>query len=139
VLEARAEALLRFVCIENQPDTPWREMMQRWNEKYPDWRHKSVRDFRSRFLRYEKQLTGRAYGLEWFYSTAARVSLDSLGDMTIGDLEDAEDRGEMTPEMRAAVRGLAPTVAQAGYIGAQRKAGPQIGEVRRDDPEEGNC
>jgi hypothetical protein len=35
-----------------------------------------VRDFRSRFTRYEEQLTGHKYGLEWFYTSAARAPWD---------------------------------------------------------------
>jgi len=70
--EARAVAYVRHVCLENPPDTPWRQLMTSWNAAHPQWKHRDVRAFRSAFSRAERQLTGEPYGLEWFYSSAAR-------------------------------------------------------------------
>lgn len=70
--ESRAVAYIRHVCLDTPPDTPWRQLMASWNDRYPEWAHRDVRTFRSAFTRAEVQLTGERYGLEWFYSTAAR-------------------------------------------------------------------
>lgn len=85
-MEARAAALVRFVCLENPPGTPWRTLMAYWNSRYPRWSHKSPRDFESRFRRAEQQLTGYSRGLEWFYSLEARRAV--AAPLTIGRLEE---------------------------------------------------
>jgi len=147
VLGARAEALLRFVCLEGQPDTPWEKMIEGWNAKYPEWQHGGPQArwaFSKEVRRHEEQLTGRKYGLEWFYNTDARVSgealREALGDLTVDNLQEAEEASKMTPAMRAWVREISPAVAEFGH-GLVQKHKPElkIGPVRSEhaDKQEG--
>jgi len=67
-LSDKAVALLRLVTLELPPEITWRERLEVWNERYPDWAVGNVRHFQRGFRRYEEQLTGQQYGLEWAYA-----------------------------------------------------------------------
>ncbi len=71
-LGERTLALLRFVCMASEPDTPWRERWEAWNRSRREpWRFKDARAFTTTFHRAERQLTGEAHGLAPFYDRAA--------------------------------------------------------------------
>lgn len=67
----RAIELVRFVCLQTDLDTTWRDRLTRWNERYPGWAYKGPRAFMGALRRAERQLT-EPYGLEWFYSREVR-------------------------------------------------------------------
>jgi hypothetical protein len=75
----RGIALIRFVCFEGSREVTWRERLDAWNAKFPKatkadvtMRFDDVRAFQKAFRRHEKQLTGHAYGLAWFYDEFMR-------------------------------------------------------------------
>ena len=71
-------ALARFVCLEATSGTTWRARMEAWNESHSRWRYHDVRKFERRFRRAEKELSGKPYGLEWFYEPTARLDRSDL-------------------------------------------------------------
>ncbi|MEE8421509.1 MAG: hypothetical protein V3S31_01890 [Dehalococcoidia bacterium] len=71
-LGERTIALLRFVSLRGEPDTPWRARREAWNESCREgWRLKDVRAFTTAFHRGEFQLTGVRQGLAPYYERAA--------------------------------------------------------------------
>ena len=115
-MEARAAALIRFVCLDNPPDTTWRVLMDGWNKKHrknrPEWQHKDVRDFQSRFHKAEEQLTGQKRGLEWFYDMASRP--EDWSAVTLGELEQMDARGELMGS-RVVSRGFGNKLRSKAY------------------------
>jgi hypothetical protein len=69
----RALALVRFVCLDADRDAKWRARLKAWNSTHPKETFDSVQPFQSAFRRAEKQLTGRKYGLAWFYDEEVRA------------------------------------------------------------------
>lgn len=86
-LSVRNVALMKHVCLESEPGTSWRNLLKEWNRKWPDWTVKDVRGFHAAFGRAEKELTGEAYGLEWFYNLRARRN--PLVGLKVRDLDEA--------------------------------------------------
>jgi hypothetical protein len=72
-LGERAIALARLVCLESQLGDSWRARLDQWNDRYPQWRIDDVRAFTGALRRVERQLTGRNYGLAWFYDSDAQM------------------------------------------------------------------
>jgi hypothetical protein len=71
-LDARNIALARFICLESEPGVTWQQRLDEWNKRYTFWTFKDKRDLESQVRRIERQLTGRNYGLAWFYDQDAR-------------------------------------------------------------------
>ncbi len=70
----RTLALIRFVCLEAEPDSSWRARWEAWNERNPGaWSFPSPRAFTTAFQRAERNLTGRRFGLDRFYDSASNL------------------------------------------------------------------
>ncbi len=67
-LDERNLDLLRFVCLETEPENTWRQRLAAWNAAHPDRAYPDVRRFQTAFRRAEENLTDRRYGLVWFYN-----------------------------------------------------------------------
>jgi hypothetical protein len=93
-LTPKAAAVVRFVCIQNPPDTRWRDLFAEWNARYPDRRYGHVRVFSKDFRRAEQQLTGRKSGLSWFYSSRVRKAEATFADVPTEVLYERRSRGE---------------------------------------------
>jgi len=63
----RGAELVEHVCLASEIGVTWRDRFDSWNARHPDSTFSDVRAFTSAFRRAEKQLTGRKYGLAWFY------------------------------------------------------------------------
>lgn len=90
-LKPRKLALVRFVCLESDLADTWRERLRRWNSLHPDWAYTEARAMQSDFHRAEKSLTGRKWGLAWYYHAdrhaAAAVRTDDPDSMTAEDAQ----------------------------------------------------
>jgi len=72
-LSSRLAELVRFNCLVSAPNTPWRDRLAGWNARCAEeWKYDDVRAFEREFRRAEQQLTGRKWGLAWFYEQAVR-------------------------------------------------------------------
>jgi len=64
-LGSRTISLVRFVCLETEPATTWRDRLKKWRARFPtSWPYKDARAFESAFRRAEVALTGQKYGFE---------------------------------------------------------------------------
>lgn len=127
-LDEKAATLVRFVCLETPPDTPWQKRMELWNERHGRWTYADRRAFAKDFRRAEKRLTGRIYGLAWFYDSEIRsgdYEVDRWGSRSaihaaqlapmFGTLGMATERlaGEMVRRLKASGRTEAEALAWA--------------------------
>jgi len=65
--------LIRFNCLVVAPDTAWRDRNEMWNAQCAqDEVYDDVRKFERAFRRAEVQLTGKKWGLAWFYDGLVR-------------------------------------------------------------------
>lgn len=89
----RGIALVRQVCLQDAPGTPWRRRLARWNEAQQEaWHFKDARPFQSAFRRAEAQLTGRRGGLAWYYDPLARLTPRELDERAQAGDKKAADR-----------------------------------------------
>lgn len=74
-LGERALSLAQHVCLDCPRESTWPERLALWNDKqdqdHSKWRFKDVRTFVAAVRRVERHLTGREYGLAWFYDSDA--------------------------------------------------------------------
>jgi hypothetical protein len=113
-LGARKLALLEFVSLEMAPDTPWRTMLEGWNERHPRWRYRRVEAFEREVRRAEESLTGEAHGLEWFYRLGAR--LEVCGEPTVAEAMSLLGPTATDKDRRRAARQMAPVFLDIGSI-----------------------
>jgi len=76
-MQEKKLSLVRFVCLEQPPETTWRERMDAWNARcqergHDDWTYTDVRAFKGDFSKGEASISGASNGLDWFYDTEAR-------------------------------------------------------------------
>lgn len=72
-MDERNLELVRFVCLKLAPDRSWQERCEGWNRQAPEaWQYPDRRQFQSAFRRAEEALSGRKYGLAWFYEPGVR-------------------------------------------------------------------
>jgi len=96
-LGERSADLLRFVCLENPPGTPWGELWRGWNDSHPDPAERIYHEsrFRAEFRRLEKQVSGRKGGLRVFYEPGASSSSDRAWmDLPLGEVAELAQRGD---------------------------------------------
>ncbi len=73
--------LLRHVCLDHPPGTPWKDLLRRWNDKWSaraGWVYKDSRALQTAFHRAEEELSGVRQGLAWHYDPFARMSVEDL-------------------------------------------------------------
>lgn len=115
-LRPRSLALLRFVCLDAEPDTPWRTLRDRWDLLHPEWRYRSAWAFQSDLHRAEAALAGRRGGLDRFYDSAAR----EIQDMPAQELLTRVWAGQLTDEQERAFNRYAEWMAVAPTADARR-------------------
>lgn len=87
-LSDRSDALIRYVCLDEEPDRSWQDRLESWNQKHDRWQFAGVPQFERAFRRAEEQLTGEKFGLEWFYASIARIPFEEVVDrFESGDAE----------------------------------------------------
>ncbi|HEV2125449.1 MAG TPA: hypothetical protein VGW38_22085 [Chloroflexota bacterium] len=95
-------ALLRFVCFEVDKNTTWRQRVNAWNRRYPQWPKDTDSNFAKAFRRAAKRLTGDMHGLEWAHNPLWNLDTSTLRTMTLnGDRRARETLGLKYAHMRA--------------------------------------
>jgi hypothetical protein len=69
--------LLRFVCLE-MSKISWRERLEAWNSRFPEWQYSSREAFVTAVHDAEHSLTGDRHGLAWFYDAKAKLGREEL-------------------------------------------------------------
>lgn len=115
----RKLALVRFVCLE-AAELAWPDRLKEWNRQHPAEQYADLGRFISAFRGAEKSLTGRAYGLDWYYDPEARW-LAEHDDWPV--IQAAMERGEISAEavVRYVKRMAKPTPAEAKNKGGDQQ------------------
>jgi hypothetical protein len=143
-MEERAAELVRFVCLECDVGATWRERLIGWNDRHSEWSYgEDPRNFSKDFRRAEQQLTGRRYGLAWFYSQRLRDASRGLELLPREELWRRRRSGDKTVEawMQTFHDPIADVLVEQAQRLGMRSLGilaqrVQLGQVTRHDLDE---
>lgn len=130
----RAAALVRFVCLENEPGTPWAELWRHWNKVHPGSVNSYTDQvlFRAEFHRIEKQVSGRKHGLSVFY-THETPSYPEWLAWRLGDVVELARQGD--PKARRGLLKLARSLEdEMAQRQGKAESSPRQGEAKSSRP-----